>query len=51
MTIAYKIKVPKKTWYSIPKTKKKIGYRGHATQSAFPNAMIFLGERDESCAP
>ena len=36
--------------YSIPKT-KNFGYRVHATQSAFPNAMIFLGERDEICAP
>ena len=37
--------------YSMPKTKKKIGYRGHATPGAFPKAMIFVGERDEICAP
>ena len=35
----------------MPKTKKKFGYRGHATPGAFPKAMIFVGERDEICAP
>ena len=50
MTIVSKIRVPKKRDILHQKP-KNFGYRGHATQNAFPNAMIFLGERDESCAP
>ena len=43
--------VPKKTWYSIPKTKKYFGYRGHATPNAFPKAMIFLGNATKFVLP